>query len=73
MARPLEVEIDNEIARMPQFDVTCTIGTVLIGQQGDMTPIEAAFELIGAHDAEGRYAFEYNGYSYAVQVQKESY
>lgn len=42
---------------MDGFDVTCTIGTVLFDETGDLTPSEAAFLLIARHDTRGKFTF----------------
>jgi hypothetical protein len=39
------------------FDITATIGHVEFSGVGDMTPVEAALRIIGAHGAEGTYRF----------------
>lgn len=41
----------------PSFDVTQTIGTVMLDGEGENTPHEAAFLLIARHGSDGTFHF----------------
>lgn len=43
------------------FLVTCVVGSVTLSETGEMTPFEAALQLIGRHGAPGNYRFELPG------------
>lgn len=46
----------TEDREQPGFNVVCTIGRIEFGE-GDVSPYEAAFSLIGRHGADGDYEF----------------
>lgn len=53
------------------FDVTATIGSVRFGE-GEMSPVEAALQIIGRHGAEGEYRFPHeDGGHWVVRMNHE--
>lgn len=58
----------------PGFDVTCTIGRVTLGPDGDMPPVLAAFKLIDEYDSLGTFRFEVPGLprNYTVVIEDAS-
>lgn len=62
----------KEPEKMESFDVTCTIGTVFLGN-GEESPHVAAFKLIAMHDTPGTYRFPMgNGGTVVVDVEYEN-
>jgi len=54
---PIRSKKPLTMRQRPSFDVTCTIGTVFLDEQGSHTPEEAAMLLIAQHGAPGTFRF----------------
>lgn len=54
-------------ADAPSFDVTCILGTVVLGH-GNQTPYAAALALIAEHDGPGTFTFPIYGRTITVVV-----
>jgi hypothetical protein len=63
--------VADSAINVPQFDVTCVIGTVYLGD-GDKTPRQAAFDLIATHGTDGTFNFpNEDGRTIHVTVETE--
>jgi len=54
------------------FDVTCVVGSVFVSEDGNQSPVAAAFQIIAEHDAPGVFTFPLEGYgTFRVTVEHE--
>jgi hypothetical protein len=75
MARIPQTDVWDEVrddGGPPGFDVTCVIGRVEVGPNGEHSPYEAAWLLIARHDTEGTFKFELGGMEHAITLERRN-